>query len=146
MCAFGGEDEAGIVSRLRAAARLRGELVAVADGELVGHIAFSPVSIDHHRQERHWGLAPLGVAPQWQRQGIGARLVRDGLRAAAAAGVELVVVLGEPDYYRRFGFAPASLLGLCCTYPAPPDCFMALRLGARPLPTGTVRYDPALDG
>ena len=55
------------------------------------------------------------------------------------------MVLGEPAYYARFGFEPAARLGLCCVYPAPPECFMALRLDAARPPAGVVRYDPAFD-
>jgi putative acetyltransferase len=145
--AFGRDDEATLVERLRAAGRLCCELVVEADSGIVGHIAFSPVRIDNDGGEgRWWGLAPLAVAPAQQRRGLGGELVRAGLEAARRAGATLVVVLGEPAYYGRFGFAPAGRLGLACVYPAPPDYFMACRPVAACLPSGTVHYDAAFDG
>lgn len=145
--AFGQEGEARLVERLRASDRLTCELVAEEGGAILGHIAFSPVRIDQDGGGgRWWGLAPLAVAPDRQKQGIGAALVRAGLEAAAASGVTLVVVLGEPAYYGRFGFAPADRLGLSCIYEVPSDCFMACRPRPAGLPSGTVRYDAAFDG
>jgi putative acetyltransferase len=145
--AFGQPDEAGIVERLRKRDWARGERVAAEGAALVGHILFSPVAVGGQPpSELWWGLAPLAVRPDRQRLGIGTRLAKSGLDAARAAGVDLVVVLGEPDYYRRLGFGPAAELGLGCIYPAPPDCFMALRLSNRPTPPGIVLYDPAFEG
>jgi putative acetyltransferase len=144
--AFGRDDEARLVERLRATDRLTWELVAEEDGALVGHIAFSPVRIgDETGNGQWWGLAPLAVAQAHRRRGIGAELVRSGLDAARLAGVTLVVVLGEPAFYGRLGFEPAEKLGLVSVYPVPPECFMALRLGTGKPPAGTLRYDPAFD-
>jgi putative acetyltransferase len=140
--AFGQPDEALLVDRLRAAGHLIVELVARDGDALVGHIAFSVVEIGTaHGDGRWWALAPLSVAPDRQRQGTGTALVRAGLAAAWRAGATLILVLGEPDYYARFGFLPADRLGLRCPYPVPPECFMALRRGTPP-PAGTVTYAP----
>lgn len=140
--AFGQPDEALLVDRLRAAGRLTLELVAREGDALVGHIAFSAVGIGTAQGDgRWWALAPLAVAPHRQRQGIGAALVRTGLTAAWRAGATLVLVLGEPAYYARFGFLPADRLGLRCPYPAPPECFMMLWRGTPP-PAGTVTFAP----
>jgi putative acetyltransferase len=108
--AFPTEQEASLVDRLRENGRLIVSLVAAIEGELVGHVAFSPVTIDHPGEILVGaGLAPLAVHPKWQRRGIGARLVRRGLADCKQAGIGFVVVLGEPDYYQRFGFDKASL-------------------------------------
>ena len=73
-------------------------------------------------------------------------MVRAGLDAALQSRASLVVVLGEPGYYGRFGFTPAGRLGLACVYPASPEYFMACRPTPAHLPSGTVHYDEAFDG
>lgn len=131
-----------IVKRLRARGRLALSLVAqTQDGAIVGHAAFSPVAIDG--AEIGWmGLGPLAVLPACQGAGAGSALVRAGLAALARRGQAGCVVLGEPAYYRRFGFGTDSRLA----YPAGPAAyFMVLPLDARPPPTGEVRYDAAFD-
>ncbi|OON64541.1 GNAT family N-acetyltransferase [Massilia sp. KIM] len=132
-----------IVERLRAHGRLALGLAALLpDGELVGYVAFSKVAVDG--ADLGWyGLGPLAVRPRTQRQGVGRALVEAGLaclrRRADARGC---VVLGEPEYYRRFGFAADPAL----RFPGPPtDYFMALSF-AGPAPTGSVAYDPAFTG
>jgi len=141
--------EAALVAALREAGALSLSLVAEGGaGLLLGHVAFSPVRLDGTDGVGRWlGLAPLAVAPAAQRQGVGAALVRGGLAAARVQGGELVVVLGEPAYYRRFGFRPAGLRGLAWEHPAPAEAFMALALGDGPAPasSGVVRFHPAFD-
>ncbi|HMR32766.1 MAG TPA: N-acetyltransferase [Geminicoccaceae bacterium] len=145
--AFGQDAEARLVERLRASDRMTCELVAEEDGAIVGQITFSPIRIGENDGDgRWWGLAPLAVAPARQKQGIGTALVRVGLDAARLAGVTLVVVLGEPAYYGRFGFLPAGRLGLRCVYEVPGEYFMACQPVAGVLPAGTVHYDVAFDG
>lgn len=130
--------EAAIIDRLRAAGALAVSLVAERDGEVLGQVAFSPVAVG--ATIGSWfGLGPVAVAPPAQRSGIGTALIRHGLarlRAEKAAGC---VVLGEPGYYRRFGFAPDPSLVLPGV---PPEYFMALQLGGDPA-HGIVTYHPA---
>ena len=91
-------------------------------------------------------LAPMAVLPQWQRRGVGSRMVQDGLERAARTAFALVVVLGHPEYYPRFGFEPAAGLGLTAPWEVPPEAWMALRLPAyRPEARGLVTYPPAFD-
>jgi putative acetyltransferase len=128
---FSRQTEHLIVRGLREAGALPLSLVATLEGRVVGHAAFSQVTIG--AQDLSWcGLGPLSVMPAHQRSGIGSALIRSGLR-------RLSVVLGDPAYYGRFGFAPSAGL----VYPGPPAShFMALALDGA-LPTGEVRYHPA---
>ena len=149
LAAFGQPAEADLVDRLRAAGRATVSLVATAGGEVVGHILFSPVTVEPAPSPPpSWlGLAPMAVRPERQRDGIGSALVRAGLAAAGAGGATAVVVLGHPDYYPRFGFAPASRVGLRCIYDSPDEAFMALELtpGGLAGHRGLVRYAPEFD-
>ena len=140
--AFPGPDEARLVDALRAAGRLSLSLVAEADdGHVIGHVAFSPVSVDGASDGL--GLAPLAVAPARQRRGVGHLLVTEGLAAAERAGAGFVVVLGDPDYYGRFGFNPAGDWGLSDEYGGGPAFqVLELRPGAVPRGAGLVRYAP----
>lgn len=143
--AFGRADEARLVDALRAANRLTLSLIAIADGEVVGHVAFSPVTITGVRgTTTAIGLAPMAVGPTWQRRGVGFRLIDDSLDRLRDAGHRVVVVLGHPGYYPRFGFAPASRVGLRWEHPAPDEAFMAIELvpGALAEVAGVVRYCP----
>ena len=138
--------EAELIAALRAAGALSLSLVAEAsDGVPVGHVAFSPVTVDGRGADRLLGLAPLGVLPAWQGRGVGRALVKVGLARARAAGAELVFVLGEPAYYRRFGFRPAAERGIAWEHAAPAEAFMALALGPGVAPRGVLRYHPAFD-
>ena len=142
--AFERAGEADLVERLRAAAP-HVSLVAIDDGEIVGHIFFSPVALaPGHEDLNLFGLAPMAVAPERQNQGIGAALVERGLAECRALGVDAVFVLGHPEYYPRFGFAPAETFGIGCEYDVPAEAFMALELrpGALANRTGTIRYRP----
>jgi len=126
--AFGQPDEADLVDALRAAGVAPFiSLVAVGkDDSLLGHVLFTPV-----RPEAGpplLALAPLAVTPGAQRRGIGAALVRAGLAAARAAGAAGVVVVGDPEYYGRFSFRPASAWGLRAPWALPEACVMALAL------------------
>src|SRR5262245_35475363 len=112
--AFGGPDEAAIVEALRANGGATLSLVAELDGTVVGHILFSPVSIDPAGTAL--GLAPMAVMPVHQRRGVGGRLVREGLELLREAGHGAVVVLGHAEYYPRFGFVRASRFGLRCEF------------------------------
>ena len=94
---------------LRESGKLVVSLVAEADGEVVGHVGFSPVT--SAAATRGLGLAPLAVRPGVLRRGIGGKLVVEGLAAIARSGAGFVVVLGDPRYYGRFGFGPAAPVG-----------------------------------
>ena len=108
-----------IVDALRAADALTVALVAEVDGNVVGHIAFSPVKING--MDCMWfALGPVAVLPDFQRQGIGKGLIEEGLKAIRSLGAQGCVLVGDPAYYERFGFRhnPALVLeGI------PPECF-----------------------
>jgi putative acetyltransferase len=142
--AFPSPAEADLVDALRAATELV-SLVADDGGAIVGHVSFSPVTLDGNPALRLMGLGPMAVAPARQRGGIGVALVREGLAACLRDGVVGVVVLGHPAYYPRFGFVPASRFGIRSEYDAPDDAFMAMELipGALAAARGTVRYHAA---
>jgi putative acetyltransferase len=115
-----------------------------ADGAIVGHILFSPVTPGDGSPIRIAGLAPMAVLPARQRGGIGSQLVSSGLAHCRERGFVAAVVLGHAAYYPRFGFRPASTFGLRCEYDVPDEVFMALELepGALAGLSGTVRYHP----
>ena len=142
--AFGRPDEAAIVDALRGAAGAV-SLVSVLGDRLVGHILFTPVRIEGiETTHPAVGLAPLAVLPDFQKQGIGSALIRAGLDSCRSLGYGVVVVLGHPEYYPRFGFVPASTAGLGCEFPVPSEAFMLLELqpGALGEARGIVRYAP----
>lgn len=101
--AFGRPDEARLVERLRADDDVMFELVAETDGAVSGHILFSRLWAD--RDDLYAALAPVSVTPSRQRAGLGAALVKAGLESARQFGAVGVLVLGDPEYYGRFGFA-----------------------------------------
>lgn len=147
--AFDGEEEAELVDRLRSAGKAVIALVAEIDGEIVGHILFSSVSLSPGGEGlRLLGLAPLAVAPEHQGSGIGAALVWEGLIEAARLGFDAVVVLGHARYYPRFGFHPASRYGLKSVYNVPDDVFMAIELKSDCLNgrSGTIYYADEFGG
>ncbi len=143
--AFGRQNEADLVDALREKARPYISLVATRDGEVVGHIFFSPVSIESGDDSfTAMGLAPMAVLPAYQNRGIGSQLVWEGLRESLQLGYDIVVVLGHPDYYPRFGFTPAGLKGLRSEYDVPDEVFMVAELkpGALAGSSGLVKYHP----
>jgi putative acetyltransferase len=143
--AFEQKNEADLVDALRVKARPYISLVASVDDLVVGHICFSPVSIESDGGEFNGiGLAPMAVLPEFQNQGIGSRLVHEGLRRCRDLGHSIVVVLGHPNYYPRFGFVPANLKGLRSEYDVPDDTFMVLELDENALAgrQGLVKYHP----
>jgi len=147
--AFGRTEEAALVDQLRTRNKLLLSLVAEDGGELVGHIAFTRLTLGMQRLPcLGAGLGPMAVLPTRQRQGVGSLLVRNGLDHCRGLGVQWVVVVGHPGYYPRFGFVPANRFGICCAYEVPDEAFMAIELGARGLEgvTGTVHYEQEFDG
>jgi putative acetyltransferase len=143
--AFAGrEEEPHLVALLHAAGKAPVSLIAVLSGRIVGHVMFSPMRVDP--AERHVeivGLAPVGVLPEHQGRGIGSHLIREGLPTCREAGYDAVVVLGEPGYYRRFGFERASDRGVGNEYGVN-EPFMVLELQKGALDGGSVKvgYQP----
>jgi putative acetyltransferase len=133
---------------LRAAGALLLSLVAVENGKVVGHIAFSPVEIrSEEGTVETVGLAPLAVLPEYQQKGIGLHLVEWGLQELQAAGHKIVFVLGDPNYYRRFGFVPAARYRIRWEHKAPDEAFMVkeLRIDALYGVIGVARFRPEFD-
>jgi putative acetyltransferase len=147
LAAFETAAEAGLVRRLRASAQPLVELVAEEDGEIVGHILFSPATLSADADFAAMGLGPMAVIPERQRQGIGSALLRAGLQGCRELGRGAVFVLGHPDYYPRFGFVAASRYGISSHYDVPEPVFMALELvpGALAGKAGKMHYHPAFD-
>lgn len=134
--------EAAIVQRLRARGQLTISLVAEEAGEVIGQIAFSPVTISDGATG-WYGLGPIAVLPAFQSSGVGRRLIEHGLDALRALGAEGCVLLGDPAYYGRFGFSSGPDL----VYPGPPaEYFQSLALRASAKAVGAVSYDSAFDG
>ncbi len=141
--AFGQDDEARLVDALRDGGFARISLVAREDGRIVGHIGFSTLAIAIPRREiEALSLAPLSVVTSRQRNGIGSSLVREGLRACREASHRIVIVLGHPEFYPRFGFSAKLAEPLRSRYSGP--SFMAVELvpGALRGIEGEVRYPP----
>jgi putative acetyltransferase len=143
--AFGGAAEADLVDALRRNGKATISLVAEVDGRVVGHILFSPVTIEAGERELAGvGLAPMSVIPERQNQRIGSLLVEDGLRRCSEEGHRFVVVLGHPNYYPRFGFVPAGRFGIKSEYDVADEVFMVMELqeGALSGCAGVVKYQP----
>jgi putative acetyltransferase len=147
--AFGRTAEADAIDLLRDRGAATLSLVAVIDDRVVGHLLFSPVTIES--SERTWpglGLAPLAVLPEYQRRGIGTALMLAGLEECRRLGYERIIVLGHPTYYPRFGFEPASRYGVQFEYTAPDEACMilALRPGALDGVAGVAKYQAEWNG
>jgi putative acetyltransferase len=144
--AFGRPGEAELAAKLgkRAAAECV-SLVACEGDAVIGHVLFSPVSVDGRSfAVSPMGLGPVGVLPARQKTGAGKLLCRAGIEACRARGVPFLVVLGHVTYYPRFGFVPAVRFGLRFADVPPHDSFMAIELapGALADASGRVRYAP----
>ncbi|MCB1442524.1 MAG: N-acetyltransferase [Methyloceanibacter sp.] len=132
--------EARIVRELRAAGDLTLSLVAEADGELVGHIAFSPVAVDG-KHDGWYGLGPLSVRPDRQDHGFGSALVEQGLAILRDRGARGCALLGSPDFYARFGFASDRTL----SYGSVPARFIQAVVFTGARPSGELSYASAFD-
>jgi putative acetyltransferase len=142
--AFGRPDEADLVERLRNEGAVLASFVAEAEKRIVGHILFSRMLIETASGPMSAvALAPMAVLPEQQRRGVGGQLIRHGLDWLRGRGEHVVLVLGHPDYYPRFGFSSDRARFLASPFPA--EAFMALELlpGALDGVRGTVRYPDA---
>ncbi|MBI1187750.1 MAG: GNAT family N-acetyltransferase [Alphaproteobacteria bacterium] len=143
--AFGRSDEALLVDQLRADGDAFIELVAEdeADGDLLGHILFSPLAIDRPEGTvTALALAPVAARPDRQKQGIGAALIRAGIEQARFAAIPAIILVGHPGYYPRFGFSAKAAESLDAPFSGP--SFMALELVPGVLEAGgSVRYAAA---
>ena len=137
-------NEADLVDALRRSGQATISLVAISEGRLVGHILFSPLTLAPAILNlRGLGLAPLAVLPEFQRQTIGSKLALRGMEVCRAAGFDFLVLLGDPHYYGRFGFRPASQFQLGNDYGAGAE-FMAAELHPSALAdvTGMAQFRP----
>lgn len=142
--AFGGKYESRLIEDLRAAGLDAVELVAVEDGEVVGHVLLNVLAVTLDRRTvPALALAPMAVRPDRQRRGIGSALVRAGLDLARERAWQAIIVVGHPDYYPRFGFSAALAGPLKAPFSG--DTFMTLELapGALRGEDGLVAYPPA---
>jgi predicted N-acetyltransferase YhbS len=137
-------DEHLFVHRIRESDAFIPELSLVAEIEdkIVGHILFSKMMITGHCECESLALAPVAVLPEYQRRGIGGKLIREGLRKAEELGYESVIVVGHKDYYPRFGFEKASKWGVQAPFEVPDEVFMAIELKKDALQgkSGVIRF------
>ena len=113
-----GDGEAALIETLRRAGDVIAEFVAVDDGAVVGHAMFSRMGVDPARR-RIAALGPVCAHVDRQNAGIGSALIRAGLETCREHGVGAVVVLGDPDYYGRFGFSSAKVKNIACAFAGP---------------------------
>ena len=142
--AFGRDDEASLVDALRNDGSVRSSLVAEVDRRIVGHVLFSELTIlSEAATFPALALAPMAVLPEYQRQGIGSQLIRRGLEICREHGHRIVVVLGRPTFYRRFGFSSALARQLDSPFSGKAS-FMAMELveGSLSGVSGRVQYPP----
>ncbi|MBE2221362.1 MAG: N-acetyltransferase [Anaerolineae bacterium] len=147
--AFNRRNEADLVDALRDSEAFIISLVAVHDDQIVGHILFSLVRIEAETGTTDGlGLGPMAVLPAYQNQGIGSMLIKKGLELCQDSGFNIVVVLGHPTYYPRFGFVPSKPLGIQWEHDVPEELFMVVTLADTGLAsvTGIVKYHPAFNG
>lgn len=143
--AFGRPNEAELIAAIRNSPNFIPKLsiLAAEDGVVLGHILFSPIIIAAPVQSTPaLALAPLAVIPARQRHGIGTQLVQAGLLECRELGHSIIVVLGNPRYYSRFGFQTASKFNIQAPFPVPDEALMMLELEPSALTgvSGTVRY------
>ncbi len=147
--AFGQNNEAKLVERIRHSHRYIPELSLVAEieGMVVGHILFSYIELAKEQTLQVLGLAPLAIRPEFQKQGIGSALIKAGLEIAETKKEAIVIVLGHPEFYTRFGFQTSVLYGIESPFPVPEEFFMVKPLQSyQERYQGKVVYPPAFDG
>ena len=136
-CAFDDDAEAALVRQLREDGDVICEFVVEAEGQAVGHVLFSRLKSGTARAA---ALAPVAVLPDRQRKGFGSRLIERGIEECRTLGFDSVYVMGEPEYYSRFGFSTETAAQVRCPYSGP--YFMALVLNGS-APSGDVEYPRA---
>jgi predicted N-acetyltransferase YhbS len=150
MRTFGRQNEAKLIDALRKTEQFNPALSLTAKyrQQIVGHILFYPISIvDGDKKIETLALAPMSVLSEYQRKGIGSKLVKVGLGKAKKEGFTSVIVVGHPHFYSRFGFSPASTWGIKSPFKVPNESFMGIELAPNALKDaqGTVRYPKAFD-
>jgi len=146
--AFNQVNEAKLVAEIRESENFIPELSIVAEvnGVIVGHILLSYVELVGEETSKVLALAPMAVLPEYQRQGIGSSLVRVGLEKADNRKEKLVVVLGHPKFYPRFGFQPAINYGIYCPFSVPSEAFLVKPLiNYHPSMQGKIKYPPTFN-
>ena len=141
--AFETEDEANLVNALRNSNCTFISLVAETENKAVGHILFTPVELTGNENKlKLIGLAPMAVLQKYQNQGIGTQLVKAGIEFCKSKDYDAIVVLGHPNYYPRFGFAPSVAYGIKSEYEVPDEAFMILELKTDSLKDhqGVIKY------
>ncbi len=147
--AFGQSEEADIIDALRRNCSNLLSLVAIKEDHVVGHILFSPATLDEHNKVVNgMALGPMAVRPDLQRQGIGSDLVQTGIKELKNRRCPFVILLGHSQFYPRFGFESASRRGILCEWEAPEEAFMILVLNEPDMDgvTGLARYRPEFKG
>ena len=137
--AFGGEAEAQLVSALRESRTYNRELSQVAElgGRIVGHVLLTRVPLRKDGEEKHvLALGPMSVVPSQSHRGIGSELINASITLAKEKGYGAIVVLGHPEYYKRFGFVQAKDLQVSCNLPAPQDALTVMEIVAGNLSGG----------
>jgi putative acetyltransferase len=139
--AFEQDQEANIVDALRSNGASLLSLVATLNGCVVGHIMYSPITVG---ESTGAALGPMAVLPEYQRQGIGSKLVQAGNQKLKDAGCPFIIVVGHADYYPRFGFKPASVHGITCEWEVPDNVFMLVVLDETKMQavSGLAKYRP----
>ena len=142
--AFKQKNESELIESIRGSKNFVPELSLVAEknGKIVGHLLLSKIKIKGEKVYESLILAPLAVLPELQKQGIGEKLIKEGLKKARELGFSSVIVVGHKDYYPKFGFEKASKWNIKCSFEVPDEAFMAIELKVRALAdkSGIVKY------
>ncbi len=142
--AFGQPEEGNIIDKIRASGSQILSLVAEIDQKIVGHIFYSEAEIEHDNERIiGMGLAPMAVLPEYQKQGVGKKLINESISILKKKPIAFIIVLGHEDYYPKFGFDKASKYGISCQWDGVPDeAFMIMILDKEKMENvhGVARY------